>query len=105
MQFVVAGLLGLLIMAILRMTRRRRHRYIFGSRNGAEQMVTALLVVPLIASGVVFVISFAIFREIRTALIFASITAGFGYLGSVVLALAMYCVVRWQNLTSPDAAA
>lgn len=102
MQFVVAGLLGLLIIAVLRITRRRRHRAIFGRRDGMEQTVTAFIVAPLMTSAAVFILSFAVYRQIQTALLFSSITAGFGYFAAVALGIHLYRRLRWQNVSSPD---
>jgi len=100
MQFIVAGLVGVLIIAAVRIIRRRRHREIFTGRGETERTVTAFLVAPLIASAVALVVSFAVYREIMTALIFASITASFGYFGAVVLGIPVYWLLRRRNLTS-----
>ena len=101
MQFIALGLIGVLIITVLRVTRRRRHRDIFGRRNGIEQTVTAFLTAPLVASAVAFVVSFAVYRESMTAFIFASVTASFGYLGAVVLGIPVYGFLLWRNMTSP----
>ncbi|HEX5280070.1 MAG TPA: hypothetical protein VFW28_08320 [Micropepsaceae bacterium] len=102
MQFVVAGVLGLLIIAVVRIARRRRRRAIFSRRDGMEQTVTTIIVAPLIASAVALIVSFVLYRDIKTAVIYASLTAGFSYLGAVVLGIPVYCIRRLQNPASPD---
>lgn len=100
MQFIAVGLVGVLIIAVLRIIRRRRHREIFTGRRGIERTVTAFLVAPMIASAVAFIVAFAVYRDGLTALIFASITASFGYFGAVVLGIPVYWLLLWRNLTS-----
>lgn len=100
MQFVVLGLVGVLIISVQRIIRRRRHREIFGRRDAIERTVTAFLAAPLISSAAAFVVSFAMYRDIQTAFIFAAITASFGYFGAVVLGIPVYRLLRWRNLTS-----
>ncbi len=101
MQFIAVGLVGVLIITVLRITRRRRRRDIFGRRDGTEQAVTAFLAAPLIASAIACVVAFAVYREAMGALIFASITASLGYLGAVVLGIPAYGLVCRWNLTAP----
>ena len=67
-----------------------------------EQTVTTFIVAPLIASAVAFVVSFAMYRDIKTAVIYASITAGFAYLGAVVLGIPVYRRLRSKTGASPD---
>src|SRR5579875_3739997 len=100
MQFIAVGLIGVLIIAVQRFIRRRHHREIFGRRDSIERTITAFLAAPLIASSVTFVVSFAMYREIMTALIFAVITASLGYFGAVVLGIPVYWLLRRRNLTS-----
>ena len=100
MQFIAVGLVGVLIITVLRINRRRQHREIFGRRDAIERTITAFLVAPLIASAVAFVVSFAVYRQIMAGVIFASITAGLGYFAAVVLGIPVYWLLRWRNLTS-----
>lgn len=102
MHFVLSGLLGLLIIAVLRIARQRRRRAIFSRRDGTEQTVTTIVVAPLIASAVALVVSFILYRDIKTAVIYASLTAGFAYFGAVVLGIPVYCIRRFHNPASPD---
>lgn len=101
MLFIAIGLVGVLIITLLRVTRRRAHRDIFGRRDGTEQTVTAFLAAPLIASAVALIVSFTLTRDIMAALIFTAITGTFGYFGAVVLGIPVYLLLRWRNLTSP----
>lgn len=99
-SFILLGLIGVLIMAAVRIFGRRRHGGNPIGTNDMQRTVTAFVVAPVVASVVALIVAFAVYREFLTALIFASVTGTFGYLAAVVLGIPVYWLLRWRGLTS-----
>ncbi|HEX5280071.1 MAG TPA: hypothetical protein VFW28_08325 [Micropepsaceae bacterium] len=93
---ILFGIIGVMILAAIRMAGRRRNT----STEHAERAVTAFIASPLIAAMAAFLVSFVVYREFQTGLIFGAFTAYLGYFAAVVLGIPVHLLLRWRNLTS-----